>query len=72
MTTLFSLEFREPLLLLTALLAIPVFLLARRAPGRVVYSSFRVLPGHTGSWRTRLAWRLLAYKIWVSPVTWMC
>jgi len=51
-----SLEFREPWLLLTALAAIPVFLLARRAPGRVQFSSFRILPGQAGSWRTRLAW----------------
>lgn len=56
MTALLSIEFREPLLLLAALLAIPVFLLARRAPGRVVFSSFRVLPAHSGSWRARLAW----------------
>lgn len=55
MSTLASLEFREPLLLLLALLALPVFLLARRAPGRVVFSSFRLLP-RTRSWRTRLAW----------------
>ena len=51
-----SLEFREPWLLLAALTAIPVFLLARRSPGRVQFSSFRILPRHAGSWRTRLAW----------------
>ena len=51
-----SIEFREPWLLLAAVLAIPIFLLARRAPGRVQFSSFLILPGHSGSWRTRLAW----------------
>jgi Ca-activated chloride channel family protein len=56
MTMLASIEFREPLLLLLAVLAVPVFLTARRAPGRVVFSSFRVLPEHAGNWRTRFAW----------------
>lgn len=56
MQTLASLEFREPLLLLLGLLAVPVFLLARRSPGRVVFSSFRALPRSAGSWRARLAW----------------
>ncbi len=51
-----ALEFREPMLLLLALLAIPLFVLARRAPGRVVFSSFAVLPAGAASWRTRLAW----------------
>ena len=55
-TLLESLEFREPLLLLLALLAIPIYLLAARAPGRVIFSSFRALPAHRGSWRTRLSW----------------
>lgn len=56
LNSLGSLEFREPWLLLAALVAIPVFLLARRAPGRVQFSSFRLLPGHAGSWRTRSSW----------------
>ena len=34
MNVLMSIEFREPLLLALALLAVPVFPLARRAPGR--------------------------------------
>ena len=51
-----ALEFREPLLLLLALLAVPVFLLARRPSGRVLFSSFDVLPAVRGGWRSRLAW----------------
>ena len=51
-----KLEFREPWLLLVAALAIPVYLLARRAPGRVIFSSFLVLPRGAGSWRARLSW----------------
>ncbi len=51
-----GLEFHEPWLMLAALVAIPVFWLARRSPGRVQFSSFMLLPGHGGSWRTRLAW----------------
>ena len=54
--SLTALEFREPVLLLLALLAIPVFLLARRAPGRVVFSSFSLLPSGGRGWRARLAW----------------
>lgn len=51
-----ALEFREPLLLLLGLLAPLVFLLARRAPGHVLFSSFALLPrGHRG-WRDRFAW----------------
>ena len=51
-----ALEFREPLLLLLALLAVPLFLLARRPSGRVLFSSFAVLPAALGGWRARLAW----------------
>ena len=51
-----ALEFREPLLLLLALLAAPLFLLARRAPGRVLFSSLALLPQVRRSWRSRLAW----------------
>ena len=51
-----ALEFREPLLLLLAALAVPLYLLARRPPGRVLYSSLTLLPASGGSWRTRLAW----------------
>ena len=56
MDTIASIEFREPLLLLLALLAIPVFLLARRTPGRLVFSSLKILPDEAGGWRRRLAW----------------
>jgi len=56
MPALLSIELREPLLLALALLAVPIFLLARRAPGRIVFSSLRVLPHRTVSWRTRFAW----------------
>lgn len=51
-----ALEFREPVLLLLALLAIPVFLLARRAPGRILFSSLALLPPAVAGWRSRLAW----------------
>lgn len=51
-----AIEFRDPALLAMALLAIPVFLLARRAPGRVLFSSFKLLPGGGRGWRARLAW----------------
>ena len=51
-----ALEFRDPLLLLLVLLAVPVFLLARRAPGRVLFSSFKLLPSEARGWRARLAW----------------
>ena len=51
-----AIEFREPLLLLLTLLAVPVFLLARRAPGRVLFSSLTLLPSTHGGWRARLAW----------------
>ena len=51
-----ALEFREPLLLLLALLAVPVFLLSRRPSGRVLFSSFEALPALRGGWRARLAW----------------
>ena len=56
MSSLSALEFREPLLLLLALLAVPVFLLARRPSGRVLFSSFEILPTVRGGWRSRLAW----------------
>ena len=51
-----ALEFREPLLLLLAVLAVPVFLLARRAPGRVLFSSLSLLPAVAIGWRARFAW----------------
>lgn len=53
---LFHVEPTHPYLILLALLALPAYVLARGAAGRVVFSSLRALPlgGHT--WRTRLAW----------------
>ena len=56
MAGLEALEFREPLLLVLALLAVPVYLLARRSPGRVLFSSLALLPGRGRSLRSRLAW----------------
>src|SRR5262249_21781986 len=43
-------------LILTALLAIPAYLLAQMSAGRVVFSSLRALPLGGRTWRTRLAW----------------
>ena len=54
MDTITAIEFREPLLLLLALLAVPLFLLARRAPGRLVFSSLGILPEEAGGWRRRV------------------
>lgn len=51
-----KLELQEPWFLLVALVALPVFWLALRPPGRVVFSSFKLLPQRSASWRTRLAW----------------
>ena len=56
MQAITAIEFREPLLLLLAVLAIPAFLVAGRAPGRVLFSSMSLLPSTTGGWRARLAW----------------
>lgn len=56
MGSLTALEFREPLALALALLALPAFLLARRDAGRVLFSSFRLLPTGAASWRVRFAW----------------
>ncbi len=51
-----GLEWTQPAYWLLAIVAVPVFLLARHAPGRVVFSSLRVLPARAATWRTRLAW----------------
>ena len=56
MDAITAIEFREPLLLLLAVLAVPLYLLARRAPGRVVFSSLGILPAEAGGWRRRFAW----------------
>ncbi len=49
-------ELTHPWYLLAALAAIPIVLMLRRAPGRVVFSSLAALPHGGGSWRTALAW----------------
>ena len=55
MRQLLTLELEHRWLLLAALLAVPIYLLARRGGGRVVYSSIGLLPRGPGSWRVRLA-----------------
>lgn len=47
-------EFRQPLWLLFALAALPVFLWAWRSGGRLIFSSLRILPPAGRSWRSRL------------------
>ena len=54
--TVGALEFREPLMLLLVLAAVPVYRLARRAPGRVLFSSLDLLPETGGGWRARFVW----------------
>lgn len=49
------LEFRQPALLLLVLLSLPVFVWARRAGGRVIFSSLRLLPAAQKTWRLRLS-----------------
>jgi Ca-activated chloride channel family protein len=49
-----SVELREPLLLLVALAAIPVYYIARGTAGRVLFSSLRLLPADARSPRARL------------------
>ncbi len=51
-----SFDFRDPWLLLTVLLAIPVYRLARRRPGALLYSSLGLLPHGSGSVRARFLW----------------
>ncbi|HRI54935.1 MAG TPA: VWA domain-containing protein, partial [Pseudomonadota bacterium] len=55
MTLALPVEFRQPILLLGAFLAIPVYFWARRDGGRVLFSSFRLLPQGGTTWRMRLA-----------------
>jgi Ca-activated chloride channel homolog len=50
------LEWTHPWAFLLLVLAVPAWLLVARAPGRVLYSSLRVLPGHAHTWRTVLSW----------------
>jgi Ca-activated chloride channel family protein len=49
-------EWTHPWAFLLLVLAAPAWLLVARAPGRVLYSSLRVLPGHGHTWRTVLSW----------------
>jgi Ca-activated chloride channel family protein len=48
-------DFREPWLLLTLLLAPLVFLLLRRPFGRLAFSSLKLMPTGVSSWRARLS-----------------
>lgn len=48
-------EFRQPVLLFSALLAIPVYLWSRADGGRVLFSSLRLLPAGKKTWRIRLS-----------------
>jgi len=65
-----GLEFRQPWLLWAAAVAVPVWLLAARSGGRLVFSSLRILPSAGHSWRTRLAWlpdvMLALAAVWLS------
>jgi Ca-activated chloride channel family protein len=45
-------ELRQPWFLLAALAALPIYMWARRPPGRLTFSSLRLLPARR-SWRTR-------------------
>jgi Ca-activated chloride channel family protein len=51
-----NIEWTHPWLGLFGLLALPVWLAARRAPGLVLFSSLRVLPHRSSTWRTMLSW----------------
>jgi Ca-activated chloride channel family protein len=53
---LHAVEFRDAWLLSTAMAAIPVYALARRAGGRLTFSSLAVLPAARHSVRAALAW----------------
>ncbi len=53
---LHSFEFAEPVLLVLLALVPAIFLLSYLSRGRVIYSSLKLLPAHSSSWRTRLAW----------------
>ena len=53
---LHSFEFAEPGLLILLVLVPATVLLSYFSRGRVVYSSLKLLPTNTSSWRTRVAW----------------
>ncbi|MBL4637000.1 MAG: VWA domain-containing protein [Kofleriaceae bacterium] len=50
------LEFREPLALLFSLTALLIVLAALWPSGKVIFSSFHLLPPDSKTWRTRLLW----------------
>ena len=54
MTLPLGVEFRQPVLLLAALVAIPVYFWARSDGGRVLFSSLKLLPQRVTTWRMRL------------------
>lgn len=49
-------HFRDPWFLLAGLAAIPIFWLSYRPAGYVEFSSFRLLPQRSSSWRSMLSW----------------
>ena len=51
-----SLEFREPIWLLLALLAPLVFVLSRRTQGHLIFSTHLALPPVSRSWRQQFSW----------------
>lgn len=51
-----QLEFREPWYLLSCLAALLVIIVAFLPSGRLVFSSLRLLPSHSHTFRTRLVW----------------
>ncbi|MFA5625316.1 MAG: VWA domain-containing protein [Bradymonadales bacterium] len=49
------LEFREPLLLLTSLLAIPLYIVLRRPVGHITFSALQIWDSQKRSWRAKTA-----------------
>lgn len=49
-------HFHEPWFLLAALVAFPIFWLSFRPAGHVTFSSFKLLPERSSSWRTLFSW----------------
>ena len=49
-------ELRQPWFLLFALVAPMIFVIARMPRGRLLFSSLRLLPARSSSWRIRFAW----------------
>ena len=50
-----ALSFRSPWMLAFLCLAVPIYFLSLSGGGRVIFSSFRLLPAHGKSWRVRLS-----------------